>query len=96
MVKDWPETRRVVEVLARERGFTVEAAAEEIERRGFFKGEALAVLKGETESSAVYLPLLADILGLSREEVYSVMDAAMADVAVSYGYPPPPKHGRPM
>jgi hypothetical protein len=46
LVKDWPETRRVVEVLARERGFTVEAAAEEIERRGFFEGEALAVLKG--------------------------------------------------
>ena len=94
LVKDWPETRRVVEVLARERGFTVEAAAEEIERRGFFKGEALAVLKGETESSAVYLPLLADILDLRREEVYSVVDAAMTDVAVSYGYPPPPKHGR--
>jgi hypothetical protein len=96
LVKDWPETRRVVELLARERGFTVEAAAEEIERRGFFKGEALAVLKGETESSAVYLPLLADILGLSREEVYSVVDAAMTDVAVSYRYPPPPKHGRPI
>ena len=96
LVKDWPETRRVVELLARERGFTVEAAAEEIERRGFFKGEALAVLKGETESSAVYLPLLADILGLSREEVYSAVDAAMTDVAVSYGYPPPPKHGRPI
>jgi CheY-like chemotaxis protein len=96
LVEDWPETRRVVKVLTEERGFTVEAVAEEIERRGFFRGEALAVLKGETESNSVYLPLLADILDLSREEVYSVMDAAMADVAVSYGYPPPPKHGRPM
>ena len=96
MVKDWPETRRVVEVLVTERGFTVVEVAEEIERRGFFRGEALAVLKGETESNNVYLPLLADILHLSREEVYSVMDASMTDVAVSYGYPPPPKLGRPI
>jgi hypothetical protein len=95
LVEDWPQTRRVVKVLTEERGFTVEEVAEEIERRGFFRGEALAALKGEADSNNVCLPLLADILDLSREEVYSVMDATMADVAAAYGYLPPPKHGRP-
>ena len=96
MVEDWPETRRIIEVLADTRGFTVEAVAEEIERRGFFTGEALAALKGEADSNNVCLSLLADILDLSREEVYSVMDETMAVVAAAYGYPPPPKHGRPI
>jgi hypothetical protein len=47
MITDWPETRRTVEVLAQERGFTVEAVAEEMEKdRRIERGEVLPVLKG--------------------------------------------------
>lgn len=91
MVEETTQARQVIEELATERGYTLEALAEEIVGHGHHKRDKVAVhLVDARWSDPIYLRLVKDIFSLSEEEYRQYWDAIMADCiawAESLGLP---------
>jgi hypothetical protein len=87
------EARRVIEGLATDRGYVLEELRDEIAARGYPKHEAqAALLTGDLDEwNALLQGYIGAVIGMSRVEMHQLMDALMADVAASYGEPPPPR-----
>jgi hypothetical protein len=95
LTEESTEARRVIEALATDRGYTLEALAEEIAGYGHHhQEEALGYFTDLGKADPVWSVLVRDILTLSRAESYRFVEAIMSDVAASVGRPRPPERER--